>query len=1121
MNRRLVARVEFVLLILCLVLGAGGRSARLMAQSTEEAEFILRASPERVDAIAQRHGLTIVRRLGDRNIFLVRGSVDSSATTPPLRARTRNRGPRDDDDRSRRLMNRARADREIEEFHVNGQALITETVETPDLNQTTVGILDTVTGVVATYYGTIVWEPYISQAALNVIKLTDALQVATGAGVTVAIIDTGVDENHPALQGVLVPGYDFTRDLEGPGSEWPDLDQTTVGILDQNPPVPIDLSTMPPAFGHGTMVAGLVHVVAPGAKIMPLKAFNANGQASVFDLAEAIIYAVDHGAKVINMSFSMESGIAVTDAIDYASAHGVITLASVGNSGLSATVYPAAFRNVIGVGSTTVTDARAPFSNYGDHLVKIAAPGDSLITLYPALRYANVSGTSFSSGLVSGGAALLAQVVPALDYRLAGRYLDDGALKNPEWQLGDGRINLRATLESRGPIPDPPPPPPPSDTTPPAVALAGLTAGATVTGVLPIAATASDDVGVVGVQFTFDGATLGAEQTTVPYQVQWDSTGVANGTHELGAVARDAAGNVQTATTISVTVVNDTTRPTLAVTDPLSGATVNGLVTLDATATDDVGVVGVQFTLDGVGLGAEDLTSPYTFSLNSTTLSNGTHTIGATARDAAGNIQAAAPISITVNNDLSAPVIALLNPDAGALVTGSLTINATASDNVGVVGVQFVVDGTNLGSEQPAAPYTLTWNSASLGNGTHTIGAIARDAAGNVQAATPVTITVDNDLTAPTVAVLNPAVGATINGSLALTADASDNVGVAGVQFTIDGVNLGGEDLTAPYSVTWNSVTLGNGPHTIGAIARDAAGNAATATAITVTVDNDTAAPTVALVNPAAGATVTGSFALDANASDNVGVVAVQFTVDGANAGAEDVVAPYTATWNSLTVANGTHTIGAIARDAAGNVQTATSVTITVDNDLTAPTVALLNPAPGATLTGSLMLSATASDNVGVAGVQFTLDGVNLGTERTSAPYDLPWNSLTVANGVHTISAIARDAAGNVQTATSVTITVDNDLTAPTVALLNPAPDATLVGSLTLTASASDNVGVMGVQFVIDGVNLGTEVTAGPYEVVWNSGTVTDGPHVVTVVARDAAGHQQAASVNVIVANTP
>src|SRR6266850_1928944 len=134
-------------------------------------------------------------------------------------------------------------------------------------------------------------------------------------------------------------------------------------------------------------------------------------------------------------------------------------------------------------------------------------------------------------------------------------------------------------------------------------------------------------------------------------------------------------------------------------------------------------------------------------------------------------------------------------------------------------------------------------------------------------------------------------------------------------------------------------------------------------------------------------------------------------------------------TWNSASVANGVHVIAALARDAAGNTHLAASVGVTVSNDTTAPAVALTNPEGGATITGSWTIVATASDNVAVAGVQFLLDGVNLGGEDTSAPFEVVWNSGTVANGTHVIAAVARDAAGNTQTGAAAAVMVDNDTT--------------------------------------------------------------------------------------------
>ena len=185
----------------------------------------------------------------------------------------------------------------------------------------------------------------------------------------------------------------------------------------------------------------------------------------------------------------------------------------------------------------------------------------------------------------------------------------------------------------------------------------------------------------------------------------------------------------------------------------------------------------------------------------------------------------------------------------------------------------------------------------------------------------------------------------------------------------------------------------------------------------------------MSLTAPANGATVLGTVTVSANATDNVGVVGVQFKRDGVNLGAEDTVAPYAVAWNTNTVANGSHTLTAVARDAAGNTKTSTVVTVTVNNppDTTPPTVAITAPATGATLANALLtVAATATDNVGVVGVQFKLDGVNLGAEDTAAPYAVGWNTLLTTNGTHAFTAVARDAAGNLKTATAVSITVAN-----------------------------------------------------------------------------------------------
>src|SRR5207245_2951224 len=217
----------------------------------------------------------------------------------------------------------------------------------------------------------------------------------------------------------------------------------------------------------------------------------------------------------------------------------------------------------------------------------------------------------------------------------------------------------------------------------------------------------------------------------------------------------------------------------------------------------------------------------------------------------------------------------------------------------------------------------------------------------------------------------------------------------------------------APSSVSWTTVGTANGSHSLTAVARDAAGNVTTSAAVTVTVSNDTTPPSVSVTAPVGGASVSGTVSITASASDNVGVVGVQFKLDGANLGVEDTTAPYAVSWKTLGTANGSHTLTAVARDAAGNVATSAGVAVTVSNDTIPPTVSITAPAPAATVSGTVSVTANATDNVGVAGVQFKLDGVNLGVEVVTAPYAVSWNTLGAANGSHTLTAVARDAAGN------------------------------------------------------------------------------------------------------------
>src|SRR5437016_1787077 len=327
------------------------------------------------------------------------------------------------------------------------------------------------------YGGTNVWNSYANQTAAGIVEVQNALKSfnVTGTGI-VADIDTGVDPTHPVLQPVLVPGdgYDFTRNQPG-GSELNDIssspcpftscppppcpncspakvNQSTAAVLDQSTAAVLDGNGTPTqyaAFGHGTMVMGIIHLVAPTAMLMPLKAFHSDGTASLSDILRAIYYAVQNGANVINMSFDLKASSAeLKKALDYANQHGVICAASAGNDGMAEIVYPAAWQtDVMGVASTTDQDARSSFSNFGINIVWVAAPGEGIVTTYPFNTYAAGWGTSFSAPFVSGGAALLHNLNAAINQSSAALAVSH-AVPLADSGMGHGRLDLCATLAS-------------------------------------------------------------------------------------------------------------------------------------------------------------------------------------------------------------------------------------------------------------------------------------------------------------------------------------------------------------------------------------------------------------------------------------------------------------------------------------------------------------------------------------------------------------------------------------------------------------------------------------------------------------------------------------------------
>jgi subtilisin family serine protease len=313
------------------------------------------------------------------------------------------------------------------------------------------------------YFGTMVWNSYANQPAAMIVHVQNAQTQfnVSGVGGVVADIDTGVDPNHPALAGVLLPGYDFTRNQTG-GSELTDftdpapqpcsncqpaiVNQSSAAILDQSSAAILDTNPKYAAFGHGTMVMGVIHLVAPKANLLPLKGFHSDGTGFLSDILRAIYYAVQNGANVVNMSFNFTTSSAeLASALDYASQKLLICASSAGNNGKKEMVYPAALQSVVmGVASTNDVDMRSSFSNYGNAIVWVAAPGEGIVTTYPFNSYAAGWGTSFSAPFVSGASALLLNKQASSNESQAAAAVAHAAPVGSD--MGNGRLDIVQAL---------------------------------------------------------------------------------------------------------------------------------------------------------------------------------------------------------------------------------------------------------------------------------------------------------------------------------------------------------------------------------------------------------------------------------------------------------------------------------------------------------------------------------------------------------------------------------------------------------------------------------------------------------------------------------------------------
>jgi hypothetical protein len=360
----------------------------------------------------------------------------------------------------------------------------------------------------------------------------------------------------------------------------------------------------------------------------------------------------------------------------------------------------------------------------------------------------------------------------------------------------------------------------------------------------------------------------------------------------------------------------------------------------------------------------------------------------------------------------------ITTPPNGSFVAGTVNIAANASDANGIASVKFYADATLL-STDTTQPYAASWDTTLFAGGPHQVKAEATDNAGNVANHT-INVTVNNaDGTPPAVSITSPTPGP-VSGNVSITANATDNVAVSKVRFWAGSTYLG-YDTSFPYSKAWNTAAGPNGSYVIKAQAFDTSNNVTTVQIAVTVVNADSTPPTIAITSPGGA---TGTANINVSASDTQGLQKVQFWVDSTYLG-YDASAPYSKSWNTTLLTDGTHTVRARAVDWANNMTETTMSVVVANDDTTAPAVSIASPLDGGTVSGVVSIDASPTDDLGVQKVQFWVDSTYLGFDASS-PYSRSWNSASVANGTHTIRVRAVDWAGNVSSDVTITVTVSN-----------------------------------------------------------------------------------------------
>jgi subtilisin family serine protease len=941
----------------------------------------------------------------------------------------------------------------------------------------------------------------------------------------VAIIDTGIDLTHPDLN--VYQNVTFVTN-------------TTNGNDDN---------------GHGTHVAGIVGAldnsigvvgVAPGARLWAVKVLDSTGSGALSTIISGVDYVTQHASQieVANMSLGGQgSSDSLRLAIQNSVAAGVVYVVAAGNSGFdiyggdatfgtSDDFFPASYPEVMTVSALVDTDGQpggtgvstsygaddtlATFSNWSNEVVSsnpvnspgaaidVAAPGVNIYSTYKGGTYATMSGTSMASPHVAGAVALYVAAYGRA-YSASGVYAIRQALINsadPQTSWGvnkttpysndtkpEGLIDVAGIGSTTT-----------SSNTPPTVSISSPTPNSSFDSASPI---------------TFSGAASDQKDGNLTSSIIWSSsingqigTGgtisatLSVGTHTITAKVTDSSGSIGVAAVTVIVTSSTDVPPTIAITSPANGANfaTGTAVTFSGTASDvEDGNLSskIVWTYNGAVLG--------TGASIGVAFGTGSFIIVASVTDSGGK-QATASVTISVGSvQTSAPTIGIQSPTTGSafLTTSAITFTGSATDTKdGTISSKIVWTSSLSGQIGTGASFT-----ASLAAGTHTITASVTDSTG-LTSSTSVSITVSVPNTPPTIAISSPA-----NGSSYLT--------TSPITFTGSATETQDGNLSA--RIVWSSSLTGQigtgaslsasltaGTHTIVAQVTDSGGLSASAS-VTIAVTAPNTPPTVSITSPANGASylTTTLVTLSGSASDTQdGSLSSKIAWSSSLSGALGTGANL-----SESLSAGTHTITAKVTDSGGLSATA-SVTITVSAPNTPPTVSITSPVTGSSaVSGSpIQFTGSASDTQdGNISSKLVWTSSLSGQIGTGASF-----STSLVAGTHTITASVTDS-GGLTTTSAITVVVTNPNTPPTLSILAPANNASVVSgtAISFSGTASDTQdGNLSSKIVWTSSLRGQIGTGASF-----STSLVAGTHTITASVTDSGGLTTTSAITVVVTN--